>query len=319
MKIFIAGHKGMVGSSIHNILKKCPDNELITRDKSELDLLNQKAVEDFFRSNSIDQVYMAAAKVGGILANRDYPASFLYENLQIETNIIHSAHKSGVNKILFLGSSCIYPKLANQPIKEEYLLSGFLEETNEPYALAKIAGIKLCESYNRQYDRDYRCIMPTNLYGPNDNFHPENSHVIPGLIHRFHNATLNHDEEIKIWGTGNPRREFLFIDDMASACIFLMNLEKDILDKNIDANLSHINVGTGKDCSIKELAEKISEIVGFQGRINFDTSKPDGTRRKLLDVQKINNLGWNSSTSLEEGLFKTYHWYKDNIKSLRQK
>ncbi len=317
MKIFIAGHKGMVGNAINDALRKNTDYEIITKEKSELNLLNQNQVENFFRKNKVDQIYIAAAKVGGIFANNKYPANFIYENLKIETNIIESAHKNDVNKILFLGSSCIYPKFAKQPIKEEYLLTGPLEDTNEPYAVAKIAGIKLCESYNRQYGRDYRSVMPTNLYGPNDNFHPTNSHVIPGLINRFHHASENNEKEIMIWGSGKPLREFLYIDDMASASLHIMNLEKDVLEKQTETNLSHINVGSGKDYSIKDLGSKISDITGFKGNIRFDSSKPDGTPRKLLDISKLKKLGWSPSISLDDGLLKTYEWYKKNINLAR--
>ncbi len=317
MKIFIAGHKGMVGNAINDALRKNTDYEIITKEKSELNLLNQNQVENFFRKNKVDQIYIAAAKVGGIFANNKYPANFIYENLKIETNIIESAHKNDVNKILFLGSSCIYPKFAKQPIKEEYLLTGPLEDTNEPYAVAKIAGIKLCESYNRQYGRDYRSVMPTNLYGPNDNFHPTNSHVIPGLINRFHHASENNEKEIMIWGSGKPLREFLYIDDMASASLHIMNLEKDVLEKQTETNLSHINVGSGKDYSIKDLGSKISDITGFKGSIRFDSSKPDGTPRKLLDISKLKKLGWSPSISLDDGLLKTYEWYKKNINLAR--
>tara|TARA_B100001248_G_scaffold152218_1_gene114415 strand:+ start:7404 stop:8360 length:957 start_codon:yes stop_codon:yes gene_type:complete len=317
MKIFVAGHRGMVGNALVRILKKNPINEIITKTKSELNLLDQKAVHSFFKKNKIDQVYLAAAKVGGIHANNTYPADFISENLLIQSNIISSAHLSDVDRLLFLGSSCIYPKLSKQPIKEEYLLEGKLEETNEPYAIAKIAGIKQCESYNRQHKRDYRCVMPTNLYGPNDNFHETNSHVIPGLITRFHKAKLNKDTEFNVWGTGKPLREFLHVDDMASACVHVMNLEKRILAEKVSKNISHLNVGSGKDHSIKELAEIISRVVGFEGEIKFDASKPDGTPRKLLDVSKLQELGWTYSITLDDGLQGTYDWYKQNIESIR--
>ena len=317
MKIFVAGHRGMVGNALVRILKKNPINEIITKTKSELNLLDQKAVHSFFKKNKIDQVYLAAAKVGGIHANNTYPADFISENLLIQSNIISSAHLSDVDRLLFLGSSCIYPKLSKQPIKEEYLLEGKLEETNEPYAIAKIAGIKQCESYNRQHKRDYRCVMPTNLYGPNDNFHETNSHVIPGLITRFHKAKLNKDTQFNVWGTGKPLREFLHVDDMASACVHVMNLEKRILAEKVSKNISHLNVGSGKDHSIKELAEIISRVVGFEGEIKFDASKPDGTPRKLLDVSKLQELGWAYSITLDDGLQGTYDWYKQNIESIR--
>ncbi len=293
-KIFIAGHNGMVGSAIMRQLQKDERNHLVTASRSELDLTNQQAVNQFFADNQIDQVYLAAAKVGGIHANNTYPAEFIYQNLMIEANIIHAAHQNNVQKLLFLGSSCIYPKLAQQPMKEEALLTGTLENTNEPYAIAKIAGIKLCESYNRQYGRDYRSIMPTNLYGPNDNFHPENAHVIPALIRRFHEAKINNKSQVTAWGSGKPMREFLYVDDLAEASVFVMNLDKEKYNQVTQPMLSHINVGTGTDCTIKELVETIAKVTDFQGEIIFDTSKPDGTPRKLLDVSKIEKLGWES-------------------------
>ena len=314
LKLYVAGHNGMVGSALVRLLQKTKV-EIITKNRSELDLLNQKEVRDFFTNQKIDQVYLAAAKVGGIHANENYPANFLYENLMIETNIIHNAFLSGVKKLLFLGSSCIYPKNANQPMKEEELMTGKLESTNEPYAIAKIAGIKMCESYNRQYGKshmiDYRSIMPTNLYGPGDNYHAENSHVIPGLIYRFHNAKINNLREVTIWGTGTPRREFLYVDDMARASIHLMNLDKKIYDEHTSSMCSHINVGSGTDLTVKELAEKIREVVGFKGDINFDLTKPDGSERKLLDSKRIQNLGFKHEINLMDGLKKTY---KDFIK-----
>lgn len=275
-KIFVAGHRGMVGSAIVRQLEAKGYTNIITRGRDDLDLTNQQAVADFFKTEKIEQVYLAAAKVGGIVANNSYPAEFIYENLMIECNIIHSAHQANIQQLLFLGSSCIYPKLAEQPMSETALLTGTLEETNEPYAIAKIAGIKLCESYNRQYGRDYRSVMPTNLYGPHDNFHPENSHVIPALLRRFHEAKLNNDEEVVAWGSGKPMREFLYVDDMAAASIHVMNLDKNIYDENTHPMLSHINVGTGVDCTIRELVETIAKVVGFKGAIRFDTSKPDG-------------------------------------------
>ena len=312
-KIFIAGHGGMVGSALVRILKT-QDVELIIKKKKELNLLNQNDVKDFFRDQKIDQIYLAAAKVGGIHANDTYPAEFIYENLMIQSNIIHSAFLNGIKKLLFLGSSCIYPKNSNQPMKEEELLTGKLELTNEPYAISKIAGIKMCESYNRQYRNshgiDYRSIMPTNLYGPGDNYHPENSHVIPGLIYRFHQAKLNNLPSVTIWGTGKPRREFLYVDDMAKACIYLMNLDKKIYDKHVFPRCSHVNVGSGVDITIKEVAETIKEVIGFKGKINFDHSKPDGTHRKLLDSKLINNLGFKPEIALIDGLLKTYKDYK---------
>jgi GDP-L-fucose synthase len=313
-KIFIAGHKGMVGSAIARLLKD-QDFEIITKDRTELDLLNQGSVQNFFEHEKIDQVYLAAAKVGGIHANSSYPADFIYENLMIQTNVIHSAFLNGVKKLLFLGSSCIYPKYANQPMKEEELLAGKLEPTNEPYAIAKIAGIKMCESYNRQYgkskDIDYRCIMPTNLYGPGDNYHPENSHVIPALIYRFHKAKINNLPNVIIWGTGTPRRDFLYVDDMARASIHLMNLDKKIYYEQTLPLYNYINVGSGEDITIQELAETIKKIVDFKGEIKFDPSKPDGSVKKLLDSERINNLGFKPEMSLKEGLIKTYH---DHIK-----
>jgi GDP-L-fucose synthase len=311
-KIFIAGHRGMVGSALVRLLQT-QDVELITKDKKELDLLNQKDVQNFFKYENIDQVYLAAAKVGGIHANDTYPAEFIYENLTVQCNVIHNAFLSGVKKLLFLGSSCIYPKNAKQPIKEEELLTGKLEPTNEPYAIAKIAGIKMCESYNRQYGIsqgiDYRCIMPTNLYGLGDNYHPENSHVIPGLIYRFHEAKIKNLESVTIWGTGTPKRDFLYVDDMARASIYLMNIDKKIYNEQISTVCSHINIGSGEELSIKEVAEIIKEIVGFNGKTNFDLSKPDGSPRKFLDNERINNLGFKSEISLRRGLFKTYQNY----------
>ena len=314
-KIFIAGHKGLVGASILNHLKK-EKNEIITRDRNELDLLNQPQVQDFFKNEKIDQVYLAAAKVGGIFANNTYPAEFIYENLMIQTNIIHSAFLGGVKKILFIGSSCIYPKEAKQPIKEAELFNGKLESTNEPYAVAKIAGIKMCESYNRQYGKshniDYRSIMPTNLYGPHDSYHSENSHVIAALIDRFHKAKINNLSNVIIWGTGNPKREFLYVNDMTRAAIYIMNLSKKIYDKYTTPMCSHINIGYGMDLTIKELAENIKKVVNFKGTINFDLTKPDGTPRKLLDSQILNNFGFKPKISLMEGLKKTYDDYLKN-------
>jgi GDP-L-fucose synthase len=313
-KIFIAGHKGMVGSAIARLLKD-QEVDIITKDRSELDLLNQKDVQKFFKNEKIDQLYLASAKVGGIHANDTYPAEFIYENLMIQTNIIHNAFLSGVKKLLFLGSSCIYPKNANQPVKEEELLSGKLEPTNEPYAIAKIAGIKMCESYNRQYGKnyniDFRSIMPTNLYGPGDNYHPENSHVIPGLIYRFHKAKIDNSPYVEIWGTGTPKREFLYVDDMARASIYLMNLKKKDYEEQTSPMCSHINVGSGKDLTIKELAETIKEIVGYEGKIHFDPSKPDGIQRKFLEIGLINSLGFKPQVSLKEGLIKTYKEFKN--------
>jgi GDP-L-fucose synthase len=302
----------MVGSAIVRQLEKDKNNQIITAERRDLDLTNQQAVNSFFQSHQIDQVYLAAAKVGGIHANNEYPAEFIYENLMIEANIIHAAHTSNVQKLLFLGSSCIYPKNAEQPMKESALLTGILESTNEPYAIAKIAGIKLCESYNRQYGRDYRSVMPTNLYGPNDNYHPENSHVIPALIRRFHEAKVNSDASVTVWGTGKPRREFLYVDDMAEASIFVMNLDKDIYQKHTESMVSHINVGSGEDCTIRELVETVVKVIKFDGEIEFDTKRPDGAPRKLMNVSKLEKMGWKSRTSLESGLELAYKSYQEN-------
>ena len=317
MNIFVAGHGGMVGSAIVRALSSNNSNNIVTATRERVDLLNQKSVNNFFAQNDIDQVYLAAAKVGGIHANNEYPAEFIYENLMIQSNIIHSAHLADVKQLLFLGSSCIYPKFAKQPMAEDSLLSGILEYTNEPYAIAKIAGIKLCESYNRQYKRDYRSVMPTNLYGPNDNFHPENSHVIPAMIRRFHHAVENNAKEVVIWGSGSPMREFLHVDDMADACIHIMNLDSGTYQANTQPMLSHINVGTGIDCSIRELAETIANVTNFGGNLIFDTTKPDGTKRKLLDVDRLKKMGWQYSISLKSGLAETYQWYKDNLNNIR--
>lgn len=311
-RIFVAGHRGMVGSAIVRRLKALGYNNLITRGREELDLVDQAAVNAFFSENKIDQVYMASAKVGGIHANNTYPAEFIYQNLMVEANIIHAAHCNDVNKLLFLGSSCIYPKFAEQPMKEEALVTGVLEPTNEPYAVAKIAGIKLCESYNRQYGRDYRSVMPTNLYGPNDNFHPENSHVVPALLKRFHEATQRGDDEVVIWGSGKPQREFLHVDDMAAASVHVMELDDATYQAHTQPMLSHINVGTGVDCSIRELAETIARVTEYQGKLLFDSSKPDGTPRKLMDVSRLKALGWQSTISLEDGLRDAYRWFVEN-------
>ncbi|MHA6604791.1 GDP-L-fucose synthase [Photobacterium damselae] len=317
-RIFVAGHRGMVGSAIVRQLSQRGNVEIITRTRSELDLLNQQAVNDFFSESLIDEVYLAAAKVGGIHANNTYPADFIYENLMMECNIIHAAHQHDVQHLLFLGSSCIYPKLAKQPMTESALLTGTLEATNEPYAVAKIAGIKLCESYNRQYGRDYRSVMPTNLYGENDNFHPDNSHVIPALMRRFHEAKLNNDNEVVVWGTGTPMREFLFVDDMAAASIHVMELDNETYQANTQPMLSHINVGTGVDCTIREMAETMAKVVGFEGDVVFDSTKPDGTPRKLMDVSRLADLGWRYSVSLEEGLTHTYQWFLANQDNFRK-
>ena len=307
--VFIAGHQGMVGSAILRRLSTLGYERLITRSRRELDLTRQVEVEDFLADEKVDLVYLAAAKVGGIYANDHYPADFIYENLAIEGNVIHAAHKAGIQNLLFLGSSCIYPRLAPQPMSEESLLTGELEPTNEPYAIAKIAGIKLCESYNRQYDRDYRSVMPTNLYGPGDNFHPEESHVIPSLLRRFHAALQENAPEVVVWGTGNAMREFLHVDDMADACVHVMETERRAYGHFTLPMLSHINIGTGKDCTIRQLSELIAETVGYQGRVVFDTSRPDGAPRKLLDVSRIHRLGWKARIGLEEGLRDTYRWF----------
>jgi len=358
-RIYIAGHRGMVGSAITKQLQNNSDIELVTRTHAELDLTNQAAVNAFFAEESIDQVYLAAAKVGGIHANNTYPAEFIYQNLMMEANIIHAAHVNDVQKLLFLGSSCIYPKSVEQPMKEDALLTNTLEATNEPYAIAKIAGIKLCESYNRQYGRDYRSVMPTNLYGENDNFHPENSHVIPALMRRFHLAKLAENGDISaiqeqyndsisdlelqdlgltrdkngrishlsssisqpkvtVWGRGTPKREFLYVDDMAQASVFVMNLADDVYAKHTSPMLSHINVGTGIDCTIKEMAETMAAVTGFKGNIVWDTAKPDGTPRKLMDVSRLEKLGWKAKKSLQEGLEVTYQWFLDNQDKFRK-
>ncbi len=318
-KIFIAGHKGMVGSAIVRQLERQVDKEveIVVRDRSQLNLLNQMEVQTFFASENFDAVYLAAAKVGGIVANNTYPADFIYENLMIECNIVHSAHLAGISDLLFLGSSCIYPKLAEQPMKESALLSGPLEPTNEPYAIAKVAGIKLCESYNRQYGRNYRSVMPTNLYGENDNFHPENSHVIPALMRRFHEAKLSSAPEVVVWGSGKPMREFLHVDDMAAASIFVMNASKEAYDSCTNEMLSHINVGTGVDCTIAELALTMADVVGYQGKISFDADNPDGAPRKLMNVDTLKALGWEYSITLKDGLTSTYEWFLANQTSFR--
>ncbi|HYD78474.1 MAG TPA: GDP-L-fucose synthase [Paucimonas sp.] len=305
-RIYVAGHRGLVGSAIVRALRRRGYANIVTRTHAELELTDQAQVREFFASERIDEVYLAAARVGGIHANNTYPAEFIYENLAVQANVIHEAWRSGVRKLLFLGSSCIYPRLAEQPIKEAYLMEGALEPTNEPYAIAKIAGIKMCESYNRQYGTDFRSVMPTNLYGPGDNYHPENSHVIPALIRRFHEAKVSGAEKVVIWGTGKPRREFLFVDDMADACLHVMHLERAIYEANTAPQLSHINVGAGKDVTIAELAELIGKVVGYEGKIEFDASKPDGTPRKLMDSGKLLSLGWSPKVPLLEGMIETY-------------
>lgn len=311
-KIYVAGHRGMVGSAIVRKLNATSQANIITRTHAELDLTNQQAVNAFFASEKPDQVYLAAAKVGGIHANNTYPAEFIYENLMIQANIIQAAHANEVQKLLFLGSSCIYPKAVPQPMREEALLTGVLEATNEPYAIAKIAGIKLCESYNRQYGRDYRSVMPTNLYGPGDNYHPENSHVIPALIRRFYEAKANNSPIVTIWGSGTPKREFLYVDDMAAASVHVMNLDKATYDRHTQPMLSHINVGCGCDITIKELAQVIGKTVGYQGEIAFDPSQPDGTPRKLMDSSRLYGLGWSAQIGLEAGLHSAYQDFLTN-------
>jgi GDP-L-fucose synthase len=309
-KIYIAGHNGMVGSAIVRKLREKGFMNIITCSSSELDLANQQNVHNFLQEEKPDYVVIAAAKVGGIHANDSYPAEFIYQNLMIEANLIHGAYLAGVNNLLFLGSSCIYPKESQQPIKEEYLLSGQLESTNEPYAVAKIAGIKLCESYNRQYGTDYRSIMPTNLYGPNDNFHPKNSHVIPALIRKFHEAKVKNKPFVEVWGSGKPMREFLHVDDMADASIHIMDIDKKILESEVDPMLSHINIGTGTDITIADVAQTVKEVVGFYGEIVFNTKMPDGTKRKLLDISKLEGLGWKPEIPLIDGLKETYEWFQ---------
>jgi GDP-L-fucose synthase len=312
-RIYVAGHRGLVGSAIVRALRRRDYGNIVTRTHAELELTDQAQVRAFFASEKIDEVYVAAARVGGIHANNTYPAEFIYDNLMVQANVIHEAWRSGVKKLLFLGSSCIYPRLAQQPIKEEYLMSGPLEPTNEPYAIAKIAGIKMCESYNRQYGTDYRSVMPTNLYGPGDNYHPENSHVIPALIRRFHEAKVNGADKVVIWGTGNPRREFLYVDDMADASVHVMELDRSTYERFTTSMLSHINVGTGEDVTIREIAEIIGKTVGYPGNIEFDTSKPDGTPRKLMDNAKLASLGWKPGMLLAEGIRETYEHFKAEV------
>jgi nucleoside-diphosphate-sugar epimerase len=318
MRIYVAGHKGMVGSAITRKLES-QGATLLVRTRAELDLTDQAAVRDFMLAEKPDAVVLAAAKVGGIYANNTYPAEFVYENLMMECNVIHYAFQAGVRRLLFLGSSCIYPRAVAQPMREDALLTGVLEPTNEPYAIAKIAGIKLCESYNRQYGTDYRSVMPTNLYGPGDNFHPENSHVMPALIRRFHEAFETGQEEVVIWGTGTPRREFLHVDDMAEASLFVMDLDDHTYRANTQPMLSHINIGSGEDVSIAELATMLAEVTGFKGRIVFDTTKPDGAVRKLMDVKRLTAMGWSARIPLRNGVERTYQWFLANQAALRSK
>ena len=308
-KIYVAGHRGMVGSAIVRELNKQGFHHVIGRTHAELDLLDQSAVSTFFQQERPDYVVLAAAKVGGIFANNEYPADFIYENLMVQNNVIHQAYKAEVKQLFFLGSSCIYPKLAPQPMAEGALLTSGLEPTNEPYAVAKIAGIKMCESYNRQYGTDFRSVMPTNLYGPNDNYDLQNSHVIPGLIRRIHEAKTNNDKVLSIWGTGSALREFLYVNDLAEACVMLMNIPKGDYEQSIPVRSSHVNIGTGSDVSIKELVTLLVSVIGYEGKIQWDTSKPDGTPRKLLDVSRINELGWQASIKLKDGLQLTYQSY----------
>ena len=313
-KIYIAGHRGLVGSAIVRQLEERGFTNLLMRTHKELDLTNQAQVQDFFQQEKPDYVILAAAKVGGIHANNTYPADFIYQNMMIEANVINSAYESKVKRLLFLGSTCIYPKAVEQPMREDALLTDVLEPTNEPYALAKIAGIKLCESYNRQHGTDFRSVMPTNLYGVNDNFHPENSHVIPALMRRFHEAKINNDAEVVVWGTGNAMREFLYVDDMAQASLFVLELDEKTYKANIQPMLSHINVGTGVDITIREMAQTMKKAVGFKGKLAFDITKPDGAPRKLIDVSRLLHMGWKYSVDLEDGLTKTYNWYLESCK-----
>jgi GDP-L-fucose synthase len=316
-KIFVAGHAGMVGSAIMRRLENLGYEKILTRSRAELNLLDANAVQEFFRTNRPEQVYIAAARVGGISANSTRPADFIWDNLVIETNLIKAAHDNDVRRLLFLGSSCIYPKFAEQPIREDSLLTGPLEPTNEPYAIAKIAGIKLCESFNRQFGRDYRSVMPTNLYGPQDNFHPENAHVLPALLRRFHEATETNANSVTIWGSGKPRREFLHVDDMAAASVHVMELAPEAYWSAASQMMSHINIGSGKDCTIAELAQLVAEVTGFNGSIEFDRSKPDGTPRKLLDVSRLQSLGWKAGISLPDGLKDAYAWFLNHQPDFR--
>jgi GDP-L-fucose synthase len=318
MRIYLAGHRGMVGGAILRQLQARGTDDIITRTHAELDLTDQAAVRDFMQAERPDGVIVAAAKVGGIVANNNYPADFIHDNLLIQTNVIGQAHAAGVQRLLFLGSSCIYPRLAPQPMAEDALLTGTLEPTNEPYAIAKIAGIKLCESFNRQHGRDYRSVMPTNLYGPGDNFHPANSHVLPALMRRFHEAVETGAREVVIWGTGRPMREFLHVDDMAAASLFVMDLDPATYAANTQPMLSHINVGTGQEVSIAELAHMIADITGFDGKIVFDATKPDGTPRKLMDVSRLGAMGWRARVVLADGIGETYQWFRGHRAELRQ-
>lgn len=317
MKVFVAGHRGMVGGAIARQLHARGD-DVIARSRAELDLLDQQSVRAFMAAERPDAVILAAAKVGGIHANNTYPAQFIFENLMMECNVVHEAYQAGVERLLFLGSSCIYPRETEQPMRENALLTGTLEATNEPYAIAKIAGIKLCESYNRQYGTDYRSVMPTNLYGPGDNFHPENSHVLPALLRRFHEAVREGRDEVIIWGAGTPRREFLHVEDMAEGSLFVLDLDKETYSANTEPMLSHINVGLGQDVTIGELAHMIAEITGFEGRIGFDSTKPNGTMRKLMDVSRLEAMGWKAKISLEDGVRQTYRWFLEHHADLRQ-
>lgn len=314
--IFIAGHQGMVGSAIAKRLSKENCN-LITKNKAELNLVNQKEVDKFFLNNKIDQIYIAAARVGGIKANNEYPADFIYQNLMIQNNLINSAHKFNIEKLLFLGSSCIYPKFSKQPINENMLMTGKLEETNEPYAIAKIAGIKMCESYNRQFGTDFRCVMPTNLYGPGDNFDLNNSHVIPALIRKFYEAKMKSKNEVEVWGTGSAKREFLHVDDMADACIFIMEMQKDTYRQSTELQSSHVNIGTGVDISIRDLSDLIAKMIEYEGSVVFNSNEKEGTPKKVLDISLLQKLGWKSKISLEDGLKKTVEWYKNNQDLIR--
>ena len=316
LRYYVAGHRGMVGSAIHRQLV-ARGEQVITRSRDKLDLLDQQATRNFLQQERPDVVIVAAAKVGGIVANASYPASFIHENLAIETNLIHESYKAGVARLLFLGSSCIYPRLAPQPIPESALLTGPLEPTNEAYAIAKIAGIKLCESYNRQYGTDYRSVMPTNVYGPGDNFHPQNSHVLPALIRRFHEAAQDGRGEVVVWGSGKPRREFLHADDVAAACLVVLDTERGDFEAVTEPTVSHVNIGAGDDVTIAELAQIVAEVTGFPGRITFDTSKPDGTPRKLLDVSRLSALGWRARRDLRDGIADAYRWFCQNHGELR--